>query len=671
MNLLLHKNGEAYPMFNRLRKKKMSNEDTPVNNKPSSVRMNVFFFAAFVIFSILIFRLAFVQFVEGPELTYMETSRNTKDIPLAPVRGPIYDATGEVALAYSEPVQSLYVLLYEDYRNDDRKQEAQELAEELAAVFKKFNPGEKEQPDAEEILKRLDLESQKAHGYTPRLVKSDLNMKEIAYFMEKKAEYPGAMVLEENVRKYDPDRVAVQVIGYTREFKGQQDNLDKYREISKSEATERDPGMRYTQQEKVGVDGLEFQYQEELRGRSGYQSIDINLRNLPEGTMQQTPPEKGYSLVSTINKEIQMAAQQAITDELRKLPKAVTGYAVAMEVDTGNVVAMASMPDYDPNDWDYDKIKYVYRNGTMASFPPDDSKKHTESVVLLGSVIKPLSVLIGLKEGLFTTGETYPDQGYAILGKDGRKVRNSHSAYNGNITARRAIEKSSNAFMIDMVGKRLLNKYGSDKGLDVWHEHMQEFGLGVSTGVDLPGEFLGRLEYKNKDESALTRLAFASFGQQGKYTTLQLAQYTTMLANKGKRMEPHLVKEIRDADGNVVKKIKPKVLNEVDFADAYWNEVHKGMVTRVSSFEGFPYDYARKTGTSEQGTGPNKKENGVFIAFAPRDNPKLAIAVVVPEGGFGSVSASPIARKIFDAYDQVYGLDGTPKGKKDQGKDTE
>lgn len=250
-------------------------------------------------------------------------------------------------------------------------------------------------------------------------------------------------------------------------------------------------------------------------------------------------------------------------------------------------------------------------------------------------------------------------------------MKNSHSAYNGSITARRAIEKSSNAFMIDMVGKRLLRNYGSEKGIDVWHKHMQEFGLGVSTGVDLPNEFLGRLEYTNKDESALTRLAFASFGQQAKYTTMQLAQYTTMLANKGKRMEPHLVKEIRDADGNVVKEIKPKVLNEVDFADAHWNEVHKGMVTKVSSFDGFPYDYARKTGTSEQGTGPNKKENGVFIAFAPRDNPKLAVAVVVPEGGFGSVSASPIARKIFDAYDEVYGLDGTPKGKKDEGKDKE
>ncbi|OMF39066.1 cell division protein FtsI [Paenibacillus amylolyticus] len=658
-------------MFNRLRKKPMTEEDTPVN-KPSTARLNLFFFAAFVIFSILIFRLAFVQFVEGPELTYMETSRNTKDIPLAPVRGPIYDATGEVALAYSEPVQSLYVLLYEDYRNDERRQEAEELAHDLAAVFKQFNPGDKEQPDGEEIIKRLDLDYQKTFGYVPRLVKSDLSTKEIAFFMEKKAEYPGVMVLEENIRKYDPDGVAVQVVGYTREFKRAPDSIAKYKAIREGASTQRDPGLVYHEEEKVGFDGLELQYQEELRGRSGYQSIDIDARNLPDGTMLQTPPEKGYSLVSTINKEIQMAAQEAITDELRRLPKAITGYAVAMEVDTGNVVAMASMPDYDPNDWDYDKIKYVFRNGTTESFPPNDAKpSRAESVVLLGSVIKPLSVLIGLKEGLFTAGETYHDQGYAVLGKDGRQVKNSHSAYNGSITARRAIEKSSNAFMIDMVGKRLLRNYGSEKGIDVWHKHMQEFGLGVSTGVDLPNEFLGRLEYNNKDESALTRLAFASFGQQAKYTTMQLAQYTTMLANKGKRMEPHLVKEIRDADGNVVKEIKPKVLNEVDFAEAHWNEVHKGMVTKVSSFDGFPYDYARKTGTSEQGTGPNKKENGVFIAFAPRDNPKLAVAVVVPEGGFGSVSASPIARKIFDAYDEVYGLDGTPKGKKDEAKDNE
>ncbi|WP_434749514.1 peptidoglycan D,D-transpeptidase FtsI family protein [Paenibacillus amylolyticus] len=657
-------------MFKRL-KNKPPNEDERAVNRASSARLNIFFFVAFVIFSILIFRLAFIQFVEGPELTYMESTRNTKDIPLAPVRGPIYDATGKVALAYSEPVQSLYVLLYEDYRNDDRRQEAEELARELADIFKRFNPGDENQPDTEEIIKRLDLDHQKTFGYVPRLVKSDLTTQEIAFFLEKKTEYPGVMVLEENVRRYDPDRVAVQVIGYTREFKRVPTTLKQYKTIIEQSASQRDPGLVYSQDEKVGFDGLELQYQQELRGRSAYQSIDIDSRNLPTGAMELTPPEKGYSLVSTINKEVQLAAQQAITDELRKLPKAITGYAVAMEVDTGNVVAMASMPDYDPNDWDYDKIKFVFRNGTTESFPPNDNKpSRAESVVLLGSVIKPLSVLIGLKEGLFTAGQTYPDKGYAVLGKDGRQVKNSHSAYNGNITARRAIEKSSNAFMIDMVGKRLLSKYGATKGLDKWDEYMKDFGLGVSTGIDLPKEFLGQLEYKaDNNESALTRLAFASFGQQAKYTTMQLAQYTTMLANKGKRMEPHLVKEIRDAEGNVVKKFKPKVLNEVQFADAHWNEVHKGMVTKVSAFDGFPYDFARKTGTSEQGTGPNKKENGVFIAFAPRENPKLAVAVVVPEGGFGSVSASPIARKIFDAYDEVYGLNGIPKGKKDQNQE--
>ncbi|CAH1201624.1 peptidoglycan D,D-transpeptidase FtsI family protein [Paenibacillus hubeiensis] len=650
-------------MFKLWGKKKKTQEDGQINT-PSSLRMNTFFFVAFVIFSVLIFRLAYIQFVEGPELTYMETSRNTKDIPLAPVRGPIYDATGKIALAYSEPVQSLYVLLYEDYSNGARQEEAQKLAEDLAGIFKQFNPGDKEQPDAEEIIKRLDLDYQKTHGYTPRLVKSDLNTKEIAYFMENKAQHPGVMVLEENVRRYDPDGVAVQVIGYTREYKGL-GTLKKYQEIASSGVDQRDPGLRYAQEEMVGADGLEYQYQEELRGRSGYQSIDINSRNLPEGNIVQTPPEKGYSLISTIHKDIQMAAQQAITDELRKLPNAVTGYAVAMEIDTGNVVAMASMPDYDPNaEWDYDKIKYVYRNGTIASFPPDDSRKRAESVVLLGSVIKPLSVLIGLKEGLFTAGETYPDLGYTTLGKDGRRIQNAGAAYNGHINARQAIQKSSNAFMIDMVGKRLYAKYGGDKGVDKWDEYMKQFGLGVSTGVDLPGEFLGRLEYNESSESGLTKLAFASFGQQAKYTTLQLAQYVTTIATKGKRMEPHLVKEIRDADGNVVRKIKPKVLNEVEFPDAYWDEIHRGMATKLSTFDGFPYDFARKTGTSQQGSGPNKKENGVFIAFAPRQNPKLAVAVVVPEGGFGSVSASPIARKIFEAYDEVYGLDGTPKNKK-------
>ena len=115
--------------------------------------------------------------------------------------------------------------------------------------------------------------------------------------------------------------------------------------------------------------------------------------------------------------------------------------------------------------------------------------------------------------------------------------------------------------------------------------------------------------------------------------------------------------------------MKPKVLSTVDFNDAYWNEVQRGMATEVTAFSGFPYDFARKTGTSTQVVGGKLVDNGVFIAYAPRENPKLAVAVVIPEGGFGSNSAAPVARAIFDAYDEEFGLDGVPK--KDKTEETD
>jgi penicillin-binding protein 2 len=143
---------------------------------------------------------------------------------------------------------------------------------------------------------------------------------------------------------------------------------------------------------------------------------------------------------------------------------------------------------------------------------------------------------------------------------------------------------------------------------------------------------------------------------------MQLAQFTVMLANRGERLEPHLVKKITNQNGKTVKEFPRKVLDKVEFNSDYWDLVQKGMNTKLEkTFDDFPYDYARKTGTSTQWIRNQNIDNGVFIAYAPRDNPKLAVAVVVPEGGFGSQSAAPIARKIFDAYDYEYGLAGVAK----------
>ncbi|GGH34658.1 peptidoglycan D,D-transpeptidase FtsI family protein [Paenibacillus segetis] len=648
------------------------------------IRLNVFFFSTFAIFTVIIIRLAILQFVEGPSLSQQETSMRVKDVPLSPIRGSILAAGGE-KLAYSTPVQSLYLTLQKDYSKETNRPEAIALAKSLMKVFDTYGKPDGPPLTLDKIIEAMDIDYKQGVGFSPRRIKIDLSDKEVAYFLERRDQFPGIEVMEESVRHYAKNTVAVQTVGYIRKYKNASTSLPYYKEIRAQE--ERAASLQYTEAEDVGYDGLELYYQDILRGKNGYKSVSIDPRNMITGIPEITPPVKGYDIHTTLNVTVQLAAEAAITNQIDWVhnnavsgethPHAKTGYAVAMEVDTGNVIAMASMPDYDTNVWktgsisneDYKKIETNYQNGTVTPISSGRSNHNFDSTVLLGSTIKPLSVLVGLNEGLFTTNSTYTDHGIAYFGKnDSSSVRNSGSHPYGPLKPIDAIRKSSNTFMVDMVGKRLYKNYGA-KGIDIWDGYMKEFGLGVSTGVDLPLEYFGKLEYTNKAETPLTRLVLASFGQQGRYTVLQLAQYTATLANRGKRMEPHLVSKITDEKGNIVQEIQPKVLNEVKFNETYWNTVIGGMETKVDAFAGFPYDFARKTGTSEQSYKGKNIDNGVFIAFAPRNNPKLAVAVVIPEGGFGAHSAAPVARKIFDAYDQEYGLDGVPK-KNLQQKDT-
>ncbi|WP_325175573.1 peptidoglycan D,D-transpeptidase FtsI family protein [Paenibacillus sonchi] len=673
----------------------------------------MFFFSTFVIFCVIIIRLAVVQFVEGPNLKEVETSRDTKNVPLAAIRGSIRAAGGE-EIAYSSPVQSLYITLTKEYiaKSTDKKTgetsftpEARAnvyaLANNLVENFNKYGDPNGEKLTVNDVINSLDLKFKKYSGFMARRIKAGLTPKEVAYFMEHKEEYPGLEVVEESNRHYNKDTVAVQTVGYIKPFKSA-GSLDIYKNIQNAmKKIDNDPGLTYKDDEFVGFDGLELQYQRELRGKNGYQVISVNPQNMAENIENMVPPVKGNDVWMTINKNIQLKTEQAITEQISWLhshsvqgkthPDAVTGYAVAMEVDTGNVVAMASMPDYDTNVWTkgslptdvWNSIMNNYQNGTINPISSGVSGHGLQSVLLLGSTIKPLSVLIGLNEGFFSTSTTYQDKGIAYFGKnDKSSVRNASGHVYGSMDPSRAIEKSSNVFMVDMVGKKLYEKYGN-KGIGVWDKYMKEFGLGVSTQSGLPREFLGQINYTNTKAagSAQAALVYASFGQQGSYTTLQLAQYASTLANEGVRIKPQLVSKITDPDGKVVKTFGREVIDEVTtFDKSFWREIKKGMSSDVTAFSDFPYDFARKTGTSQQSAKGDLRDNGVFIAFAPRENPKLAVAVVIPEGGFGSNSAAPVARKIFDAYDWEYGLDGVPKkslkteGAKDgadAGKDSE
>jgi cell division protein FtsI/penicillin-binding protein 2 len=668
-----------------------------VNRRHFSFRLNAYFFIIFLMFSVLIIRLAILQFVEGPALKAEENNIGSQKVMIPPIRGNILDSTG-YKIAYSTSTQSLYYKLDPDIRKGLKKgstakeqqveieNRMRPFAEQLSAIFAKYGDPAK-QMSADDVLRQLDLGFKKNTISTPRRIKTDLTNEEIAYFMENRDLFDGIDIVEESVRHYDNTSIAVQLVGYLKKFNSAVNNLDFYKE-KKEDTT--DPKLKYLDQEDVGMDGIELMYQDVLRGKNGLKIYPINALSKIIGPPTITNPEKGDDLYLTINKNVQLRTEQSITEHLAYLKtspdilkenqKPKTGYAVAMEVKTGKVIAMASMPDYNPNVWsggsisqeDYDNSEYYLKNGTIRDVlaPYEDEKeagKHAPSMVMLGSTQKPLSVLVGLNEGLFTTTSTYLDSGTFTFGKKGSEVpiQNALNHAYGNLDPAHAIGKSSNPFMAAMVGDRMYRKYSGLEGVDKWDEYMKAFGLGVKTGSGLPSENAGIIEYYHEAESASTQSALirASFGQQARYTVLQLAQYTATLANRGKRMKPQFVEKIVDSDGHTVQTMQPKELNTVEFPKEYWEEIEQGMrlVNVSEAFAGVNYTYASKTGTSQQSVGGRLVDNAVFIAYAPAFNPVLAVAVVVPEGGFGAKGAAPIARQIFDAYDDEIGLNGTPR----------
>lgn len=657
-----------------------------INNRRNfTFRLNFFFFITFALFSLLIVRLAVLQFVEGPKLSAIGVDTSTRKNQIPPIRGNIYDANG-YPIAYSTSTQSLYYSIQPTTRSKKYDEAAKETAVKLEEVFQKFGDPKLEM-SVDDIIRQMDLNFQRNYLYVPRRIKSGLTNKEVAYFMENMSDFTGIEIMEESVRNYDKESIAVQLVGYLKKYKGvRQDN-----EFYKDKMNETDPTLKYLEEEEVGLDGLEFMYQDVLRGKNGLKTYPINNQEHIIGPMRITNPEKGSDLYLTINKDVQLRTEEAIMTHLEKIRTspnkyeraeyAQTGFAVAMEVDTGKVVAMASMPDYDPNIWaggrispeDYENFGYVLSNGTIRTvYGPykttEERNRHPSSIVPLGSTMKPLTVLLGLNEGLFTTETRYNDTGAFYYGRAGThqvRIGNSQGKVFGYIDGAKAIEKSSNPFMAAMVGNALYMRgpVNGKSSVEIWDDYMKQFGLGVLTGSGLPGESSGVIEYFGEAEraSAQSALVQASFGQQGRYTTLQLAQYAATLANRGIRMKPQFVNEIRDADGNVIQGYTPEIMNTIDIPEKYWKEIETGMSkVDVQGFEGFEHKFNRKTGTSEQEVSKRRANNAVFIAYAPADKPKLAVAVVVPDGGFGGYGAAPIARQIFDAYDAEIGLTGTP-----------
>ncbi|MDU0203056.1 MULTISPECIES: peptidoglycan D,D-transpeptidase FtsI family protein [Paenibacillus] len=655
-----------------------------------SFRINIFFFITFLLFSVLIVRLAILQFVQAKDLKAAENTNTNQTNKIAPIRGNIYDST-KSPLAYTIPVQSLFFRIEPSQQDKD---EVIRMANKLKTdVFDKYGKPDSKKLEPADIVLAMDLGydinknkvKDPSYYWVPRKIKTDLSKEEIAYLLEHRDEFKWLEVTEESIRTYElddmdtdgsPSTIAPQLIGYLKSY-----STEKAKEMYQDNENSKE----YLDTENVGFDGIERMYQDELRGKNGYKIYPVNAAMKIIGRATVTKPTKGNNLYLSINKDIQKTAEKAIADQIAFLhtpyarndafikygANAQAGYAVAMEVDTGRVVTMANYPDYNSNEWTggisqatLDEVGSYIANGSITTAYPKytdkERPKHPSSIVFMGSTIKPLSVLIGLTEKLITpSNQYYYDSGTFTFGKANStsSISNSGRTAYGNLDASSSIEHSSNTYMSAKVGIPFYQKYGGENAAvtDKWAEYLAKFGIGVKTGSGLPGENAGSNDFaKNaKKDSYQSAMVYASWGQNEKTTTLQLAQFAATLGSRGKRMKPLFVDEIRSFEGELVKKVEPEVLedNTAMFAKGDWNTIIHGMKSGAEGIEELPYNVARKTGTSTQAVSGGTIDNAVFIAFAPVENPKLAVAVVVPEGGYGRYGASPIAAKIFQAYD--------------------
>lgn len=609
-------------------------------------RIYLLFLILFLGLLLLLLRLSVVQLGKGTEYAAAaESQRYAQQVIPAP-RGRMFDRNGEI-LVDNKPSFSIQFTNYDD----KTKQNTEMIAEKLAPVLS----DDKNKVTKEDLIATMKGEKDGLPPSTPRNLKVNASERQVAFVKEHQSELPGISVVAEAMRDYPYNSFAAHLIGHMGPIT--LENRSLY------------DGKGYRLTDRVGYTGLEAQYESYLKGEDGATRVEVNINGDPihRDTQQhviEKKPVPGDDLRLTIDKKLQQATEQALAERVKDLQmksKVKHAAAVAMDPNTGEILAMASYPTFDPNQW----INGL-SNQEYAAYLKSHFNYAVESLAP-GSTVKMLTEMVGLKEGVITPEEKILDPGYKDIAGFRAKSWTTGLGLNDG---KEALAKSSNVYMYtvamrlaqhSLIGKISLENWMNnyDKtAVEKFKQYQKEFGLGVKTGIDLPYEDVGAVNYS---EYEAINLPFMAIGQKETFSPLQLVQYVSTIANGGKRIQPYLVKEVVDANQQVVKKAEPKVLNTVSFSQEQLNYVKEGMwqVTHAPygtasfTFGQKPYQVAGKTGTAETGSGT---ENFLFLGFAPYDQPKIAIAVIVPDGPSGAHSFEmwgPIAETMLDTYFHV------------------
>lgn len=465
-----------------------------------------------------------------------------------------------------------------------------------------------------------------------------LSVQTYAALQEKLANYPGFEVQKRTIRYY-PDSIASQFLGYMREVNN--NDIEKY-------------GGYYKPGDYIGRAGIEKQYEVDLRGTKGVTHMLYNVRNVAQGRYADGKLDSmaisGDQLTSTLDSRIQKLGEELLANKV--------GSVVAIEPNTGEILAFVSSPGYDPNKLVGSNFSNNYReifaNPNRAFLVRPIQGRYSP-----GSAFKPLDALIALSEGVIDPNTTFNCPGYYVAGN--RIFKCEHT--DGNTNLRWGISRSCNTYFYNIFAKMMTKNGGSfakqQKAYDDWQKKVRKFGIGDTLGIDFPGEKAYKL-FRPADYTKMhgkywgnTTIMSAAIGQGEIGTTpLQMANIMAIIANRGYYIKPHIVKAIGNG-----KQIDPKYKEKhyVDIDAKYFEPVIDGMQDAVNTSTGTAREsrlqniiMCGKTGTVQNVKG--RKSHSVFIGFAPRNNPKIAIAVIIENGGYGGSYAAPIASYITEKY---------------------
>lgn len=577
---------------------------------------------------ILVARLVHLQVLSHEHFATRSQENRVKVIAEPPLRGMIYDRNG-VLLAGNQPSFRLEVIPEQVANLEETLAELGKLVEITESDLKRFHSLRRRMPRFQGIPLRLHLSEE-----------------EIGRFAVNRHLFPGVDIVAALTRHYPLAEHVAHVVGYVGRI--DEDELQHLDVANYSGTTH------------VGKIGVEKSYESVLHGKVGYQHVETNAQGRLLRVLERVAPIPGKNLFLTIDMRLQMVAEEAFGD--------FTGAVVAIDPNTGEVLAMVSKPGYDPNLFvrGLDAKQYqalqehedrpLYNRALRGQYPP-------------GSTMKPFIGLAGLEYKIVSPSHTIFCPGFYQLPGHEHRYRDWKRWGHGKVNLERAIVESCDVYFYDLA---------RELGIDRLHEFQKLFGFGSKTGIDIGGELAGLAPSREWKEATRGQpwypgeTLIAGIGQGYTLTTpLQLASATATLATRGKRLVPRLLHALQDPDTHEMTLQEPVHKEPVPVVDpANWDHaiaamtgvVHGERGTARASADGAPYRYAGKTGTAqvfgikqdekydEEKIARKLRDHALFIAFAPLENPRLAVAVIVENGSSGGSVAAPIARKIFDAY---------------------